>query len=101
MPRPEIGYNIQITKVNDRAGGAESLTINTAVPPDASAATIYARLKVMGYALQRRINVQCEAELRRQAEERAAAGRITSPGLRTPESLPDMPPNGDRPITDA
>ena len=89
-PKPEVGYNIQMTKVTDLGGGHETVTINTAVGPDASEQAIYDKIHKMGGALQRRIAARADAEVRRQEAEKARL-RVP-PALATPEHLPDPPP---------
>lgn len=95
MPQPDkkpaVGFNIQMTKCTDRAGGGETITINTAVGPEASEQAIYDKIEKMAGALQRRIAVTVAAEERRQELERQ---RLKfPPGVQTPESLPP-PQNG-------
>jgi hypothetical protein len=95
-----VGYNIQITKVTDQAGGHETVTINTKCPPDASADAIYGKIKLMTAAMQKRIDTTRDNEERRQANERAAVQALSErlgqipqpPGLRTPVDLPTPPP---------
>lgn len=92
MPRnPEpkrAGYNLQLTKVTDIGGGHETLTINTALPPDATVADAADRVNFMGKVMQARINVQREKELARQEEERA---RFTTLTHETPVNAYEAP----------
>lgn len=91
-PKPDIGYNIQMTKVVDIGGGHETLTINTALPPDATVADAADRVNFMGKVMQARINIQREKELARQAEERAAFERAEALKVKdTPVELYEMP----------
>lgn len=99
--KPAIGYNIQLTKVTDRAGGPETITINTAVEPGASAEAIYGKIKVMGDALQKRIAQQCAAEERRQDLERQKAHALFPRGVATPEHPAELPHENGKAITDA
>lgn len=101
QPKPEVGYNIQMTKCTDRAGGGETITINTAVGPEASEVAIYDRIQKMAGAMQRRIAQTVAAEERRQEAERK--GLRLAPGLATPESLPPSvaPHENGHDLTDA
>ena len=101
QPKHEIGFNLQITKVTDAAGGHETITINTACPPNTSAEAIYGKIKLMSQALQKQIDRQREKEEARQAHERETLGPIMQrmgipqpQGLRTPTDLP-TPPNAN------
>lgn len=100
--KPEIGFNLQITKVTDLGGGHETVTINTACPPDSSAEALYGKIKLMAAALQKQIDTQREKEQRRQEHERAAVAKLSErmgvnleiaqpQGLRTPVDLPAPP----------
>jgi hypothetical protein len=73
----KAGYNLQLTKVTDIGGGHETLTINTALPPDATIADAHDRVKFMGKVMQARINEQREKELARQDEERQQFEKLT------------------------
>lgn len=96
--RPAIGFNLQITKVTDIGGGHETVTINTACPPDTSPEAMYGKLKIMSAVLQKQIDTQRAKELARQEREREAVApllkrlHVEQPqGLRTPVELPDAP----------
>ncbi len=106
MPRKEgseweaVGFNIQITKVTDQAGGHETITINTKMPPDSSDQALYGKIKLMTAAMQKRIDTTRDNEQRRQENERAALKSLEDrlgmeipqpPGLRTPVDLPTAP----------
>lgn len=90
------GYNVQIVKETDIAGGREHITMNTHLPPDATEADLYDKIKRMGNALQRRINEQREKERVRQEEdlkqyERMKAGQPALHVHESPVDLPDPP----------
>lgn len=88
----KAGYNLQLTKVTDIGGGHETLTINTALPPDATVADAADRVNFMGKVMQARINVQREKELARQQEEREAFARSEALKAKdTPVDLHNVP----------
>ena len=84
------GYNLQLTKVTDIGGGHETLTINTALPHDATVADAHDRVKFMGKVMQARINEQREKELSRQAEERERLAHLTHPTPVEAYEAPDL-----------
>lgn len=92
-PAP-AGYNLQLTKVTDIGGGHETLTINTALAPDATVADAHERVKFMGKVMQARINEQRDKELARQDEERQRLTRLTNATPVEPYAVPDPATNG-------
>ena len=83
------GFNIQMQKQTDIAGGVESVLITTYLPEESSEQAIYDRIKKMGAALQKRIAQQSEAEDRRQQAERAR--QPLTPAQQTPVPLYAVP----------
>lgn len=93
--KPEIGFNIQITKVTDIGGGQETVTINTAAEPGASPEAIYGKIKTIRAALQKEIDFNRDLEKRRQAQEDEVRQQfLHQQGTRTPVDLPDPMANG-------
>lgn len=83
------GFNIQMQKQTDIAGGVESVLITTYLPEESSEQAIYDRIKKMGAALQKRIAQQSDAEERRQQMERER--RQHTPAVSTPVPLHSVP----------
>jgi hypothetical protein len=88
--KPEIGFNIQITKVCDIGGGQETVTINTAAEPGASPEAIYGKIKTIRAALQKEIDFNRELERRRAEQEHEQYQKMVhAQGTGTPVDLPD------------
>lgn len=95
------GYNIQIQKQTDIAGGAETVVMNCHMPAESSEQAIYERIQKMRKAIQREIEYNAGLEQARQDAERRreehGPGTATVVPLR---SVPDDGANGKLP-TDA
>lgn len=97
MPQPkataDVGFNIQVQKVVDLAGGHETLVLNTQAPPGASAADIYDRIKTMRKAMQMEIDYNVGLERNRQEQEAVKADSLEgfAKGTETPVPAPKLP----------